>query len=196
MEKISRETFESVRKYALAAEKEERFQHSVRVAETARRMCEIYGEDGDAGYFAGLAHDMCKDLDDGTLLSLAGHDGQAVSEIERKKPALLHGRAAAVKLERDFGVTDRDILQSVAMHTLGGEGMCPLAKIVFAADKIEPGRPQSSEKYLRNLFSKKLDELLLAVVQENMDYLASRGKEIAPSSLVFKKSLEKSLGLL
>ena len=194
METISEETFERVRKYALAAEKPERFQHSMRVAETAKRMCEIYGQDPDKGYFAGMAHDMCKDLDDATLVSLAGHDGMEITGVEKKKPALLHGRAAAVKLERDFGVSDREILQAVAMHTLGGPEICPLAKIVFAADKIEPGRPQSSEEYLDRLFSMGLDELVLCVVEENMDYLRKRGKEIAPSSFRFKESLEKSLG--
>ena len=53
MEAIDRDTFEDVRKYALAAEKPERFEHSVRVAETAARMCEIYGQDCEKGYFAG-----------------------------------------------------------------------------------------------------------------------------------------------
>ena len=193
MEAIDRDTFEDVRKYALAAEKPERFEHSVRVAETAARMCEIYGQDREKGYFAGLAHDMCKDMDDSMLLSLAGHDGMEVTSVERKKPSLLHGRAAAVILRRDFGVDDDDVLQAVAMHTLGGPDICPLAKIVFAADKIEPGRPQSSESYLNELFSKGLDELVLAVVQENMDYLRKRGKDIAPASFRFKESLEKSL---
>lgn len=195
METISKEIFDSVRKYALAAEKPERFQHSIRVAETARRMCEIYGQNGDKGYFAGMAHDMCKDLDEETLLLLSGHDGMPITDVEKKKPSLLHGRAAAVKLERDFGVTDSDIVQAVAMHTLGGTDLCPLAKIVYAADKIEPGRPQSSEEYLERLFSMKLDALVLEVVKENMEYLSKRGKSVAPVSYDFMKSLERSLSL-
>ena len=84
METVSKETFERVRKYSLAAEKPERFQHSLRVAETAKRMCEIYGQDPDKGYFAGMAHDMCKDLDDATLVSLAGHDGMEITGVEKK----------------------------------------------------------------------------------------------------------------
>lgn len=196
METISKETFDKVRKYAMAAEKLERFEHSIRVAETARRMCRLYGQDPEKGYFAGMAHDICKDLDGETLLSLANHDGMPVSDLERKKPSLLHGRAAAVKLDRDFGVHDKDILQAVSMHTLGGKGMGPLAKIVFAADKIEPGRPQSSEEYLGALFEKKLDELVMFVVQENMEYLNKRGKDIAPVTYVFLESLQTDLGLV
>lgn len=190
---INKDTFEKVRKYAMAAEKMERFEHSVRVAETARRMCVLYGEDPEKGYFAGVAHDMCKDLDDETQISLASRDGRPITDVERKKPALLHGRAAAVKLNRDFGVTDADIIQAVSYHTFGGENLCPLAKIIFAADKIEPGRPQSTPEYLEAKLSKSLDELVLEVVQENIDYLNLKGKVVAPQTLSFRKSLQDAL---
>lgn len=195
MEGVSKETFEAVRKYAMAAEKMERFEHSIRVAETAKKMCRIYGQDEDKGYFAGMAHDICKDLDGEALVSFASRDGKAISDFEKRKPSLLHGRAAAVKLKRDFGVDDPSIIQSVAMHTFGGRGMCPLAKIVFAADKIEPGRPQSSEEYLERLFSMDLDSLVLSVVQENLTYLLERGREVATETYEFKADLEKSLNL-
>ncbi|MBO4320320.1 MAG: bis(5'-nucleosyl)-tetraphosphatase (symmetrical) YqeK [Treponema sp.] len=178
-----------VREYAKSAEKPERYEHSVRVAETARKMCDIYGEDPDKGYFTGLAHDICKDLDDDTQISLAQEDGQEITELERKKPFLLHGRAAAIKLQKDFGVNDPDVIQAVANHTFGGIGFCKLAKIIFAADKIEPGRPQSTEEYRRELFSKPLDQMALAVLQMQIDFLVSRGKEVAPVSYIFKDSL-------
>lgn len=180
---------DKVRKYAKKAEKPERYQHSLRVAEMAREMCVIYGEDPDKGYFTGLAHDICKDLDDEAQISLAQQDGQEITELERKKPFLLHGRAAAVKLQRDFGVDDADVLQAVANHTFGGKGFCKLSKIIFAADKIEPGRPQSTEEYRREILSKPLDQMTLSVLQGHIDFLLSREKEIAPISYIFKESL-------
>ena len=189
MEAISKELFDRVRKYAMGAESLSRFEHSIRVAETARRMCEIYGEDAEKGYFAGMAHDICKDFDDETLIGIASRDGNPISDLEREKPGLLHGRAAAVKLREDFGVQDAEILQSVERHTLGGADLCPLAKIVFAADKIEPGRPQSSQKYLDRLFSLSLNRLVLAVVDENINYLLSHGRTVAEESYNFRKSL-------
>ena len=189
MEVIDSETFEKVRKYAMGAEKISRFEHSMRVAETAHRMCEIYGENGEKAYFAGMAHDICKDLDDEVQLSLASRDGNPISEMERKKPSLLHGRAAAVLLRRDFGVQDEEILQAIARHTFGGADLCPLAKIIFAADKIEPGRPQSSKEYLERLFSMSLNRLVLAVVEENIRYLTSNGWTVAEETYNFRKWL-------
>ena len=187
------ELLEKIRKYAMSAEKKERFEHSVRVAQFAEYLCVRYSQDARKGYLAGLAHDVCKDLADSIQLSLAGHDGRPILDVERRKPSLLHGRAAAQKLERDFGVTDPDVIQAVALHTLGGENMCPLAKIVYVADKIEPGRPQSSPEYRDRLLQNSLDGLTLAVLEENMDYLRKRGKVVAPVSLVFRQSLLHSI---
>lgn len=187
------EILEKIRKFASAAEKKERFEHSVRVAETAKIMCDMYGVDPKKGYLAGLAHDMCKDLDDETQLSLASHDGQPISDVEKKKPSLLHGRAAAEKLRRDFGIDDSDIIQAVSRHTLGGASLCPLAKIIYAADKIEPGRPQSTQEYREKLFALSLNKLCLAVLEENMDYLRSKGKEIAPVSFRFHEALKRDI---
>ena len=186
---------DKVREFAKASEKPERYEHSVRVAETARQMCSIYGEDPDKAYFAGLAHDMCKDLDDEIQLSLAGRDGQEITELERKKPFLLHGRAAAIKLKEEFGVDDADVLQAVAHHTFGCKDPCTLLKIIFTADKIEPGRPQSTEEYRKELFSKPLDQMTLAVLESHMNFLTTRGKEIAPISYIFKDCLMGGAGL-
>jgi nicotinate-nucleotide adenylyltransferase len=132
-------------------------------------------------------------MNDEEVLSLAVQDGGKISSIEKNKPSLLHGRAAAVLLKKKFGVTDGDIIESVANHTLGKKNLCALSKIIYAADKIEPGRPQSSDEYRKNLFAKPLDELVLFVVRENMAYLKSRGKKIASSSRQFEKSLAKEI---
>ncbi len=180
---------DKVREYAKKAEKPERYQHSLRVAEMAREMCVIYGEDPDKGYFTGLAHDICKDLDDEAQISLAQQDGQEITELERKKPFLLHGRSAAVMLREEFGVDDDDVIQAVANHTFGCKDPCALAKIIFAADKIEPGRPQSTEEYRKKLLSMSLDQMTLSVLHGHADFLKSIGLRVAPISHIFEESL-------
>ncbi len=187
------ELVEKIRQYAASVEKKERFEHSVRVAETAKLMCDMYGVDPAKGYLAGLAHDMCKDLPDEEQLALASKDQQPISDVEKKKPSLLHGRAAAMKLQHDFGIDDKDILQAVSRHTLGGSSLCPLAKIVYAADKIEPGREQSTEEYRAKLFSLSLNELALTVLEENMAYVQGRGKKVAAVSYRFRESLKRDI---
>lgn len=185
---------EKIRRYAKKSEKSKRYEHSVRVAETAEYMCSLYGIDAKKGYLAGIAHDICKNISEEEMKSLAIEDGRGISDVENLKPSLLHGRAAAVLLTKEFGITDPDVIQAVAVHTFGGVGICDLAKIVFCADKIEPGREHSTEEYRSRLFAMTLDEMTLYIVEENMAYLKKKGKKIAPSTFEFRDSLEKEIG--
>ena len=134
------ELTERVRKLVMESVGEERYKHSVRVAQTCARLCERFGLNEQVGFFVGIAHDMCKDMDEAELLETASRDGNPILKIEKSRPALLHGRAAAVLLKEDWGVDDPEILEAVANHTFGKAGMGDLAKLLYVADKIEPGR--------------------------------------------------------
>lgn len=176
------EKTEEIRAFTQAHVKKSRYEHSVRVAETCARMCRQYGLDWRKGYLAGIGHDMCKDFSSEDLIKLAACDGNKISDFEKKKPALLHGRAAAVMLKEHFKVYDPEILEAVANHTSGIIGMCDLTKCLFLADKIEPGRPQSTEEYRANLFAMSLDDMLYSVLEENYEYLINHGIEISPGT--------------
>lgn len=184
------ELIERVRKYALVVESESRFKHSMRTAKTAEYMCAIYGQNPKEGYFAGLAHDICKEMRDQLLFSFVSRDGLPISELEYEKPSLLHGRAAAAMLKSDFGVNNEPLLEAVRFHTFGFPGMGDLAKIVYAADKIEPGRSHVTSEYHKKLFSLPLNHLVLYVVKENMDYLKAKGKVVASVTTQFFSWLE------
>ena len=181
---------EKVRRYVKKSVSEKRYSHSVRTAEMCRKLCALYGLDEKTGYFAGISHDMCKNFKPEQLLSLAQEDGADVSELERKKPSLLHGRAAAVLLKNDFGVTDSSVLEAVANHTFGKTGMCSLAKVLYAADKIEPGREHVTEDYLARLLALSLNGLVKAVLEENIDYLRKKGSAVAQESEKLLESLQ------
>lgn len=183
---------DKIKAYAKTAVSEKRYNHSVRVAETSSFLCSKYGLDPDLGYLAGIAHDICKNTQEEEMINLVSYDGEPVSEVERNKISLLHGRAAAVLIQKKFGISDKSVIQAVARHTMGGYDLCDLAKIVYVADKVEPGRPQSTEEYRENLFSKSLNDLTISVLEENFEYLKSRGKVIAPTSMDFYNSLKKS----
>lgn len=172
---------------------EARYEHSVRTAQTAEKMCGIYGLNPRTGYLAGIAHDMCKELTVEELFKLVSEDGKPVSILEQNKPGLLHGRAAAVLIQRRFGVKDPDVISAIANHTFAAPKISDLGKILFAADKIEPGRPQSTEKYRSRLFSKTLDDMTLSVLKENIEYLEKKGKKVAKPSYDLATELESKL---
>lgn len=169
---------------------EYRYNHSVGVAQTAYKMCELYGEQKDRGYLAGISHDICKEIPSEELVELAKKDGLPVSEMELKKPSLLHGRAAAVFLKEKYCVQDEELLQAVAFHTYGNKNFGKLGKILYSADKIEPGRDNINPEYLNHLFSLSLDALTIEVLQECMDYVAEKGYPVAVESVEFLEALK------
>ena len=62
-------------------------------------------------------------------------------------------------------------------------GICDLGKCLFLADKIEPGRPQSTDEYRENLFKLSLNGMFYSVLNENYEYLQGRGVEVPPETL-------------
>ena len=183
------ELTERVRKLVMESVGEERYKHSVRVAQTCARLCERFGLNEQIGFFVGIAHDMCKDMDEAELLETASRDGNPILKIEKSRPALLHGRAAAVLLKEDWGVDDPEILEAVANHTFGKAGMGDLAKLLYVADKIEPGRENVTPEYTARLMAMTINGMTAAVVSESMDYLKGKGKKIAAETMDFYKSL-------
>jgi len=89
---------EGIRVFTKESVKKSRFEHSERVAEMCVVLAKKAGVDEQKAYLAGIGHDMCKDFSDEKLFELAAKDGKAIIDFDRKKPALLHGRAAAVMM--------------------------------------------------------------------------------------------------
>ena len=178
---------EKIRDYTEAHVKPARYDHSVRVAEMCVKLCRRYGLDENKGYLAGIGHDMCKDMPREKMLELAKKDGNPITDFEMAKLSLLHGRAAAVMMKEKFGITDSDILEAVANHVSGKLGLCDLGKILFLADKTEPGRPQSTDEYREGLIKLTLNEQFLSVIKENYEYITGRGYDVYPQT---KKMIE------
>ena len=157
-----------------------RFLHSRNTALLARDMCLRFSLDPGLGYLAGIAHDLGKPLGDGMQIKFAKKYGGPLSRTEKEKPALLHGRAAAVFLRDFFGVNDEDVLQAVALHTLGGEEMCPLAKVIYVADKLEAAREKIDPAFRRLALSgDDLDSIFARTLERNVASLGSA--KIRPS---------------
>lgn len=184
---------EKISEYVKKSVSISRFEHSLRTAQMCKKICLLYGIDEEKGYLAGLAHDMCKKMDDKSLIELAKKDEKLISEIELNKPALLHGRAAAVKIQSDFKITDPEIIQAIANHTFGSPGLCDLAKALYAADKIEPGREQVSKEYYQRLFSMTFDKMIYTVALESVQYLTKKGKEINSITMSFLEELKNKI---
>jgi len=160
----------------------ERFLHSRNTALLAQELCRRFGLDPLAGYLAGIAHDLAKQIDVREMIKLAKSDGGEITEIEKGKLNLLHGRAAAVLLKESFSINNKDVLEAVAVHTLGSENMGPLAKVIYIADKTEVSR--NIDTALRKmLYEADLDAILFAVLSKTIIKLKSKKQEMSEGTL-------------
>ncbi|MDR0641348.1 MAG: nicotinate (nicotinamide) nucleotide adenylyltransferase [Treponema sp.] len=166
-----------------------RFLHSRQVAVMTSDLCRFFGLDSRAGYLAGICHDMGKQLGEEELFKLAKADKRGISALEKRKPSLLHGRAGAMLLKKEYGIRDQEILDAVAFHTTGSPAMGPLAKALYIADKVESSR-EGVECRLRD-FSEYagtgepgLDRLFEKILRETLAWL--RVKNIDPSEDALK----------
>ena len=170
----------------------ERFLHSRNTALLAQDLCLRFGLDPAAGYLAGIAHDLAKQIDNKILLKLAKSDGMEITALERERPNLLHGRAAAVLLRERFCIHNEDVLEAVAVHTSGKENMGDLAKVIYIADKAEFSR-NIDPAHRRMCYEEDLDAILYAMVKKTISKLQSKKLDLSGDTMrLFSKLKEKN----
>jgi nicotinate-nucleotide adenylyltransferase len=168
-----------------------RFLHSRNVALLSADICRRHGLDPSEGYFAGITHDMCKSFPEEELIYWAKQDGDRISKLEKEKPSLLHGRAAAVLLRKRFRIHNKDILEAVRFHTMGNLSMGPLAKVLYIADKIEVSRKDVKAERRNWEAYPNLNTLLAMVLDDTVTYLRSRELVLSPRTLRLLEAMHK-----
>ena len=167
-----------------------RYEHSVSTAETCRSLASQSGFDEKLAFFTGLVHDIAREYSKEELVEWAALDGKPIRELDLGSPVLLHGRAGAMVLKKEFGIDDQDVLDALSAHTTGTSGMTTLAKILFVADYIEPKRKHITPEFISSLEGLDLDGKVYAVLMGTLNHLASKGKGVDPEALKLKKELE------
>lgn len=169
-----------------------RYEHSVSTANTCRKLAEEFGYDMKLAFFTGLVHDIAREYSKEDLVKWASLDGMPVRELDLDSPVLLHGRAGAMVLKKEFGIADQNVLDALSAHTTGTSGMKTLAKVLFVADYIEPERKHITPEFISSLEGLDLDGKVYAVLMGTLNHLASKGKSVDPEALKLKKELENA----
>lgn len=171
---------------------EKRYKHSLRVEETALSMAKELKADMEKVSIAALLHDYAKDMDEDRMLKLAeaywpeGH-------LRDSNDAVWHGFAAAQIAREELGITDTAILSAVAFHTVGNADMDLLAKIVFVADFIEPGRSFDGVDKARKLAKKNIDEAVIYKLGSSIIHTIESRERLFPHSVyVYNQWIHKT----
>lgn len=131
-----------------------RLEHTMGVMETAVELAKEYHVNTQKIKLAALLHDCARDFSDQQLLVMAYDYGIQLDYVYQEFPAMLHGPVGAVLAEREYGVKDSEVLQAIAVHTLGEKVMDDLTKVLMIADSIEPGRRYQGVIALREQVTK------------------------------------------
>ena len=152
-----------------------RYTHSLNVADECRKLAEKYGEDPDKAYFAGLLHDICKELPESEQKALVLDSGYTVCREEIETRSLLHGIAGAYYVKKEFGIEDIDILNSIRFHTVGRAGMSRLEEIVYIGDLVSAERDYKDVDKMRKLAYTDLNAAMLEAFAFSMKSVIKKG---------------------
>ncbi len=174
---------------------EERYLHTLGTADCAKELAEKYGLDNEKAYLAGLLHDCAKCFSNEKLLEII-HKNLHVEECEMLNYKTLHAPVSAFIAEKEFNVTDKEILSAIRWHTLGKLDMTDFEKIVFLADKIEPNtRDKEYSEQIRSLLNEKngLNKALLRCYKETIKSLVKRDLKICILTIEIYNKLQDIL---
>jgi len=162
---------------------QKRYQHSLNVAAECRKLAEKYGEDPDKAYFAGLLHDVCKEMPADVQKQLVLDSGYTVCREELETRSLWHAIAGAYFVRTEFGVEDIDILNSIRFHTVGRAGMTRLEEIVYLGDLISAERDYKDVDKMRKVTYISLDAAMLEAFSFSIKNQVKKGGLIPPCTV-------------
>lgn len=182
-------TLESARKWAEPRVSHKRFRHVEGVAFIGKKLAKrVERCDPFLAELACWLHDACKEEKDRNLVAMAKEFGMELDAIEEANGHLLHGPVAALVIKRDLGITNQELLDAIAEHTLGKVGMSELSQVVFLADCLEEGRPKDFTQPIWNALEKKdksanLDAAMLVACDLSLKGLIDSNKVIHPRTV-------------
>ncbi|TFJ94053.1 bis(5'-nucleosyl)-tetraphosphatase (symmetrical) YqeK [Lentibacillus salicampi] len=161
--------------------KQERFDHTLRVADTAVALAEKYKESADQMELAAILHDYAKyfPLEDMR---------QIIKESDLPQDLLLyhhelwHGPVASVIIASEHGITDVNVKNAIRYHTTGRAGMNQFETILFIADYIEPGRSFPGVKDVRETAKTDLNSAAQMALSNTIQFLAGKQGTIYPDT--------------
>ena len=164
---------------------EERFEHSLGVAEKAKELAIKFGLNKEKAELAGLVHDCAKCLSKEELIEIMDKYC-SVESCEKINPKTFHAPAGAYVAKKEFNIEDKEILSAIRWHTIGHNNMTNFEKVIFIADKIEQRtRPKEMIDFISPCLEedKGLNKALLACYKLTIKSLVDRNLKICINTI-------------
>lgn len=160
-----------------------RYEHSLRVLETAVKLNRIFNVDIEKIETAALFHDCGKIGTPKIILNEIIDKKIMISEEDKKSPEVLHSILGRHLAEHKYGIQDKDVLNAIRYHTTGRPNMSILEKIIFLSDYIEPGREFEGVTKARELAEKNINESIIYAMKSTVNFLKEKKMYIHKDTL-------------
>lgn len=160
-----------------------RFEHILRVEQTALMLAKKHDADLEKTSIAALLHDFAKESPDQSMQDIVISENLDLELLTYGNP-IWHGPTGAILANKMFDVEDQEILDAIAYHTSGAKPEDSLVqKIIFVADYIEPERDFSGVDTARQIAEESIDEAVFYELTHTLKYLLKKEVLIYPRTL-------------
>lgn len=168
---------------------EKRYMHTLSVAKEATQLAKLHNVNPDDAYLAGLLHDYAKEQPLNEKLKLCEKYNIDLESDFNNYPELAHGLISSKLVQLHFNISNEDILNAIANHTIGRPNMSKLEKVIFITDMIEPfrfGKNKELDRELQEIkdaIYKSLDYAMYLALKSKIDFTKTKNKFVHPSAL-------------
>lgn len=163
-----------------------RLNHSLNVMQYAVHLAARHDYDLMKAAVTGLLHDISKSM----KLKVQYRFAKKVGKLSPLNRNIVHGPAGAWYAQRYLGIADPEILDALTFHTTSRKNMTKLDKIIYLADKLEPGRPIKEFEKVREIAETDLTAAMKLCLEEVRLSQIRRSKKRHPSTKAARKHLE------
>jgi len=175
-------TRESVLNRVQAAMSDKRYQHVLRVEQTAIQLAKEYGADVEKVSIAAITHDYAKEQSDPEMRDMIISENMDLELLEFGSN-IWHGPVGSILVKKQLRVQDEEILEAISNHTIGSPHMSLVEKILYIADYIEPGRDFPEADKARAKAENSLEETIAYIAKETMKNLIENNKKVYPLAI-------------
>ncbi len=157
---------------------EKRYNHSLCVADEAKRLALKYGGDAELCYLAGLLHDITKQANCEEHLQIFETFGIILDDIEKNAKKLWHAISGTAYIKNVLNINNTELLDAVRFHTTGKPKMSKTALILYIADFTSADRDYEDVDVIRRLADISLEDALVYALQYTITDLVARKKAV------------------
>ena len=160
-----------------------RYNHSLCVADEAKRLAILYSEDADNAYLAVLLQDITKNFTIAEHLNIFSKFDIILSDVEKISVPIWHGISASAYVKHTLGINDEKIISAIRYHTTAKSNMSLFEKLIYLADYTSADRNYPDVGVMRSLVNESIEDAMLYSLKYTIKDLISKERAVHPDTL-------------